>query len=111
MHQRYVRLVNKGAYAELAELFAHAGAPVDRSVRAISPDADVGVSLADDGTATTRVACTVERATPIEGGGTLVEMARLQGDGFIARSERRVLASWFVKIDGVWKIERTEWLS
>jgi hypothetical protein len=111
VHQRYVRFVNTGAYAELAALFAHAGTAVDRTIRSLSPDADVAVSLADDGTATSRVACTVETATPIEGGGTLVEMAQLQGDGFVAHSERRVLASSFIKIDGVWKIERTEWIS
>jgi hypothetical protein len=111
VQQRYVRLVNLGAYAELGALFAHAGAAIDRSIRSLLPDADVAVSLADDGTATTRVACTVETAAPIEGGGTLVEMARLQGDGFVARSERRVLASSFVKIDGIWKIQQTEWIS
>ena len=47
-------------------------------------------------------------ATPIDGCGTLVEMARLQGDGLVERSERRVLVSSFVKRDGVWKFENAE---
>jgi hypothetical protein len=50
----------------------------------------------------------VTTATPIESCGTLVEMARLQGDGVIKRAERQVLTSSFVKRDGAWKIERAE---
>jgi hypothetical protein len=32
-------------------------------------------------------------------------MARLQGDGFVVRSEHRVLVSAFVKRDGRWTFE------
>jgi hypothetical protein len=110
--QRYVRLVSAGAHAELAELFADAAsAAIDSSIRSLASDAEANVALTATDTATARLACTVNTATPIESCGTLVEMARLQGDGFVARSERRVLASSFVKIDGTWKIQRTEWLS
>ena len=35
-------------------------------------------------------------------------MARLQGDGFIKRSERRVLGSSFVKRDGIWQFVNAE---
>ena len=57
-------------------------------VRSIAADGDDAIAVAADGTATARLACTVTTATPIESGGTLVEMARLQGDGFVVRSER-----------------------
>jgi hypothetical protein len=109
--QRYVRLVSAGAPAELAELFADpARAAVDASIRSLAADADANIALAD-GTATARVPCTVDTATPIESGGTLVEMARLQGDGVVKSSEKRVLSSSLVKIDGAWKIERLEFVA
>ncbi len=50
----------------------------------------------------------METATPISGEGTLIEMARLQGDGMIKRSERRVLYGSFVKRNGIWTIDRVE---
>jgi hypothetical protein len=111
LHQRFVRLVNSGAHAALAELFANPGTPVDGSIRSLAPDADVAVTLADDGTATARVTCTVETATPIESCGTLVEMARLQGDGVVQSTERRVLESAYVKRTGIWMIERVTYLA
>ena len=74
-------------------------------IRGIAADGDDTIAVATDGTATARVGCTVAAATPIEGGGTLVEMARLQGDGLVVRSEHRVLASAFVKREGSWKFE------
>ena len=94
--QRYVRLVNTGAHAS-CDCSPTVRTAIDRSIRSLASDADVAIAVAADGTATARVACTVETATPIESCGTLVEMARLQGDGFVARSERRVLVSSFVK--------------
>jgi hypothetical protein len=54
------------------------------------------------------VPCTVDTATPIDGDETLVEMARLQGDGVIRGSERRVLAGTLVKHDSNWVLEHTE---
>ena len=62
------------------------------------------VMATGDGTATAHVRCTAETATPIEGSGTLVEMARLQGDGFVVRSERRVLVGAFVKRAEGWTL-------
>ncbi len=110
--QRYVRLVSAGARAELAELFADpARAAVDAGIRSLASDADANIALTADDTATARMGCRVDTAAPIESCGTLVEMARLQGDGFVARSERRVLATSFVKIDGTWKIEHVELLA
>lgn len=95
--------------ALLAALLAEpARLRLDPGVQSIAADRDDTIDVTAGGTATARVACTIETATPIESCGTLVEMARLQGDGVIKRSERRVLTSTFVKRDGIWQIERTE---
>ena len=71
-------------------------------------DADVSITVAENGTATASVPCVVETATPIDGNETLVEMARLQGDGIVRRVERRVLHGSFVKRDGGWHLASTE---
>ena len=81
---------------------------LDTAVRSIAADRNETIAVAADGTATVLVACTVETATPIESCGTLVDMARLQGDGLLKRSERRMLTSTFVKRNGTWQIEDTE---
>jgi hypothetical protein len=78
---------------------------LDIDVRSIAADGDDAITVAANGTATARLGCTVEAAKPIESGSTLVEMARLQGDGFVVRSERGVLVSAFVKRGGSWKFE------
>ena len=78
------------------------------NIRSLTLDSDLSVSVAANGTATARVPCIVETATPIDGDETLVEMARQQGDGVVRRSERRVLASTLVKHGGIWILERTE---
>ena len=114
LQERYARLVNSAAHVELAALFADpARAAIDAGVRRLMPTAgaDDAVTVTPDGTATARLGCTVEIVTPLAGDGTLVEMARLQGDGFVKRSERRVLASSFVKRNGLWKFEHAELLA
>jgi hypothetical protein len=111
LQHAYVRLVNAGAHAEVAKLFADpSAAPLDTDVRRLSADrfgehdvVDVSPAV---GTATARTHCTVETETAIGPSCTLVEMARLQGDGVIRKAERRVLESTYVKQNGVWKIER-----
>ena len=95
--QRYAQSVN-------------AGAPVapDTRVRTLHLDSDVAIDVVGHGIATARVACSVETATPIDGRDTLVEMARLQGDGVVKRNERRVLVGSLVKRSGTWQIEQLE---
>jgi hypothetical protein len=87
-------------------------ARLDACVRRLAPDgADataVAIAVPGDGTATAHVRCTAETATPIEGSGTLVEMARLQGDGFVVRSERRMLVGAFVKSAEGWTVTRAK---
>jgi hypothetical protein len=50
--------------------------------------------------------CTVETRTPIEARGTLAEMARQQGEGFVRRRATRVLEARYTMHEGRWKIER-----
>lgn len=71
-------------------------------------DSEPAIDVAANGTATARVACIVETTTPIDGNETLVEMARLQGDGIVRRAERRVLHGSFVKRNGGWRLASTE---
>jgi hypothetical protein len=106
---RFMRLKSARRHAELRQLFADpARAHIDPDVRRLAADEDANVALTADGTATAHVVCTVETTTPIESCGTLVEMARAQGEGFVVRSERRVLRGTFVKRTGVWKISTME---
>jgi hypothetical protein len=109
LQQRYARLAGAGKEKKLAALFADpTRASVVEHVRSIVVDGDDAIEILSDGTATARVPCIVTTATPIESCGTLVEMARLQGEGVVKRTEHRVLTSSFVKRDGAWKIERAE---
>ena len=110
LQQTYARLLNAGERQQLAALFAEpARVRIDATVRNVLPDALATNEIAvEAGTATARLPCAVETATPIDDAGTLTEMARLQGDGFIKRSERRVLVSSFVKRDGIWQFSKAE---
>jgi hypothetical protein len=107
--ERFARLKSAGAHAEVEQLFDDpARAAVDPAVRRIAADADATVALTADGAAVANVACTVETATPLESCGTLVDMARAQGEGFVTRTDRRVLRGTFVKRNGIWKIKTME---
>lgn len=95
--------------AALAELLAEPKRlELDSAVSGIAADRTEAIAVAADGTATALVACTVETATPIESCGTLVEMARLQGEGLVRRRERRTLKSTFVKRNGTWQLAHME---
>lgn len=108
LHRRYARLVSAGG-ERLTPLFADPGnVSVDDHVRSVVVDGDDMIEISSDGTAKARLPCIVTTATPIESCGTLVEMARLQGDGFVTRTGRRVLSGSFVKRNGTWKIATME---
>jgi hypothetical protein len=81
---------------------------LDATIRSVAADGEATIALAADGTATVLLGCSVEAAAPIVGGDTFIEMARLQGDGFVVRQERRVLATSFVKRDGIWQFSNAE---
>jgi hypothetical protein len=78
---------------------------LDASVRSLAADTAGAITVAADGTASLHIDCAVETATPIESCGTLVEMARLQGDGLVVRSARGVLVAAFAKQDGIWRLQ------
>lgn len=78
------------------------------NVRSLNLDAVDAIAVDANGTATARAACSVETATPIDGNETLVEMARLQGDGVVRRAERLALQGTFVKRDGFWHVAKVE---
>ena len=107
---RLARLEDSNAIrALLPALLAHPKRmALDATIRSVAADGEATIALAADGTATARLKCTVEAAAPIVGGDTFVEMARLQGDGFVVRQERRVLATSFVKRDGIWQFSNAE---
>jgi hypothetical protein len=84
------------------------GARSAANVYGFTLDPDVSITVADNGTAMASVPCVVETATPIDGNETLVQMARLQGDGVVRRTERRVLHGSFVKREGRWHLATTE---
>lgn len=108
----YVTHVNAQARAELTVLFAEAEeAHSDVAIRSLTGEpATDGIQIAVDGTtAIVRGTFVVATETPIDGTATVLEMARLQGDGVVRKSERRTLEIAAVKVDGVWKIERTSW--
>jgi hypothetical protein len=110
LQRAYARLLNAGAHDELVALFTDPAAVViDARVVSIAEhgfsERDV-VELGSDGTAIAHFHCTVETSHAIGPDCTLVEMARLQGEGFVKRTERRVLESAYVQRHGVWKIER-----
>jgi hypothetical protein len=106
---RFTRLAGAGKSEAIAALFAApARAPVVEHLRSVVIDGDDAIQISIDGTAIARVPCLVTTATPIADGGTLVDMARLQGDGVVTRSERRVLVSELVKRDGLWRFVKVE---
>ena len=111
LQREYVRLVNAGAHADAARLFAElAAAPIDTSLRRLAADRfaahDVIEVAADGATATARLECTIETETALTDGYTLVEMLRVQGEGSLRSVEQRVLESSYLKLDGAWKIAR-----
>jgi hypothetical protein len=82
-------------------------------VRRIAPtgfgERDVVELGADGESARIELPCELEIEAEIEAEGTLVEMARLQGDGLLRRRETRTLeAELAVAADGTWKFRRLE---
>ncbi len=109
LQREYARLVNAGAHADAARLFADPAAmPIDAGLCRLAADrfaAHEAIDVAPSGvTATARLECTVERETAIAGGYTLVDMLRQQGEGTLRAVEQGALESSYVKRGGAWKI-------
>ena len=116
LHHTHAALINRHAHDEVAGLFAvPSQAEVDESIGGLSADRfgedDVIELTADRQSATGRFHCTAQTKTPIGPNCTLVEMARAQGEGFIERSQRRVVEAAYVKQAGVWKIRRVRMMA
>jgi hypothetical protein len=115
LQRSYLQHVNARTHAAAAQLFANPDtARFDASIGALSADAAGDASAieiaADRETATARMHCTARIDAPIEAPAcTLLDMARLQGEGVVRRTERRVLEQAFVRRGGVWKIVRTSY--
>jgi hypothetical protein len=112
LQQAYVKHVTAGAPAEAAALFADpATAKADATLRSLAAQASEAETIeiaADGASATLRLKCLARIEAPIEGRETVVEMARLQGDGVVRHDEARTLEIAAVKRDGVWRIARAE---
>jgi hypothetical protein len=113
LHQAWLRQINTGASDATASLYARPeGALFNQAVRGIAadhsgkPDA---IELAADGnSAAGRFDCAVETAAEIAKDCTLARMAHAQGGGFVRKTERRVVKIEYVKVSGVWVIEKVE---
>lgn len=110
LSRNFVRNFNASGAKGTADLFAAGRAPElgDGAVRlaldaAGEPDL---LEVAEDGAhARSRHLCTLESEYALEGEGSLVEMARLQGNSAVQTSEQRVLVADYVKLADGWAIE------
>ena len=107
LHGKLLRRLNTGT---AGELFASGKAPkLERGLRSIAPDhsAEPGaLAFSDDGKrATRRQPVKVEIAQELEGEGTLIQMARLQGNTLAATVLPRTLVAHYVRAGGRWAVE------
>jgi hypothetical protein len=111
LQREYARLVNAGARAQAAQLFATpAAAAIDARVSRLAADRFAmheTIDVAQDGKmASARLECVVETATALTGVYTLIDMLNAQGEGSLRATQRRVLETDYVKDNGVWRIAR-----
>ena len=111
LNEAYARHINAAAHEELARLFDDpAAARIDDRVRGLSAEngaADDVIAIAEDRqTASACLRRTVHTETAIGPSCTLVEMARLQGGGFVSSTDSCVIETVYVRRDGVWKFQR-----
>jgi hypothetical protein len=109
LNQAYLQHVSAGARDEMATLFADPrNATIDEGVRGISPS-DFGerdeIEVAQDRqTATARLHVTAHTETAMDDDCTLVEMAKVQGEGMLRASGDVMLENTYVRRLGAWKI-------
>jgi hypothetical protein len=107
LHAKLLRRLDTGA---AGELFASGKAPkLDPGVRGIAPDhsAEPGaIAFSDDGRrASQRQPVKVEIAQELEGEGTLIQMARLQGNTLALAVLPKTLVAQYVRGTNGWAIE------
>jgi len=109
LQQALAREIN-GATGHAAELFAGGTLPLALAgVIGLQP-MDFGehdfIEIAADGrTARATFRCAVESHIPIAAEGTLIDMARAQGEGFTRSKAYRILDMVYVRARGTWKID------
>jgi hypothetical protein len=114
LHHHWLRQVNSGAAEALKPLIVgNENAGPAQSVSRIAADhtaeAD-SIEVTGDGKAAKgRFHCVVDLDTPLAQDCTLAQMAHAQGDGFVRRTERRVLTVDYRKnASGAWTIAKAE---
>jgi hypothetical protein len=110
LNQAYARYVKAGERDAAAALFDDpAAATLDAAVRGITIDSAAeadAIELAPDGqAATARLHRVVDAVHEIGPSCPLVEMAREQGGGVVARTERGFFETAYVRRAGAWKIQ------
>lgn len=107
LHGKLLRHLHAGNAP--AELFAGKATKLEAGVRGISPDhsAEPGaIAFSDDGQrASQRQPVKVEIAHDLEGDGTLIQMARLQGNTLALAVLPKTLVAQYVRTGGDWAIE------
>lgn len=106
LQRKFIRHLD-GAGNEDASVIPAGAVDLASGLRAIAEDTGHEAELAfgDDGlSASTRCACRVELEAEFTGDSTLERMARFQGQGSHRHSERRVLATEYVKGKDGWRI-------
>lgn len=111
LNRAFLRRFNSGATT--ADLFVSGKSPkMAEGMTALTLDASAepeAFAISDDGSsATARLACVAEYVQELEGEGTFVEMARLQGNGPVRLSEARNFVGKYVRTAEGWAIERIE---
>lgn len=113
LNRDFLRAFNQSGAKGTANLFAGRKAPkIAEGINRLSMDmAEVPKSfaIAADGTsAAARFECTVEMTEALEGQETIVQMARLQGNGAGTHSARKTLSAQYAKSGDDWLIANVE---
>ncbi|MDE3109551.1 MAG: hypothetical protein KGL02_06380 [Acidobacteriota bacterium] len=116
LHHYWLRQISTGESQFVARLLPRGGVVASGEiVRSIAPDHTQqpgAIQIAAGGrTARGRFHCIVsfERAIPQDS--TLAQMAHAQGDGFIRRTERRILETEYTNSAGQWAVSKAEIVS
>jgi len=107
LHGKLLRHLHAGNAP--AELFAGKALKLEAGVRSIAPDHSAqpgAIAFSEDGKrASQRQPVKVEIAQELEGDGTLIQMARLQGNTLALAVLPKTLAVQYVRTGGGWAIE------
>lgn len=106
LQRKFIRYLDGGG--DCGEFVASSDAvDLGEGLRSIAEDTsrEASLELSEDGLrARSRCACKIERETEFTGDTTVERMARFQGQGSHRHSERRVLATEYVKGKDGWRI-------